>query len=666
MGCCFFFPSHALHGEASRDRYCDMNKKKKKKKKKKCLASCCCCFSRSSHRTCPPLPTNDQDEVAKAIISTKSPDFKQVESDEAKLLIPVIPKPPSYPPLSYNKVQGKDGTSKKPGGMIREGRRSKKRNNLIRASSSNIMLFGNLGNVKGHRTASIGRDLLDYLPKTAMELSAEADAKKKVAAKENEGVSQKEPEELDAEGLKEKGNEEYKNGRFTEAVAFYERAITKDPSKASYWSNKAAAFLGLGQLLEAVTDCKEAVRIDPAYGRAHYRLATLYIRLGNAEKAIDHYKLSQNETSADDMSKAQALQSHLSMSEDARRLKDWSSLLKLAQDAISAGADSSPQVFASQAEALLNLHRHEEADAVLASLPKFNIDASTKFFGAASNAYFFGVRAQVHMEAGRFEDAVIAAEKAAQLDPDNKVLGSLAQKALTVMSAQVKGNDLFKASKFSEACVAYGEGLDEEPYNPILLFNRAACRAKLGQWEKVIEDCDNVLKFHPAQIKARLRRADCNAKLERWGASVEDYEILLRQMPGDDEVVKALFEAHLHLTKQPGEKVKDSENDAGLMTITSENQLMNIIMLPGIYVALFFNKSSEASENLFPSMEGTLKKFTSVKFLKVDIEECPSLAKSENISTTPAFKIYKNGSNVKDIAGSDFNQLEHYIKSFET
>lgn len=56
-----------------------------------------------------------------------------------------------------------------------------------------------------------------------------------------------------------------------------------------------------------------------------------------------------------------------------------------------------------QAEALLNLHRHEEADAVLASSPQYDIDASTKFFGAASNAYVLGVRAQVDIAAGRLE-----------------------------------------------------------------------------------------------------------------------------------------------------------------------------------------------------------------------------------------------------------------------
>jgi len=52
--------------------------------------------------------------------------------------------------------------------------------------------------------------------------------------------------------------------------------------------------------------------------------------------------------------------------------------------------------------------------------------------------------------------------------------------------------------------------------------------------------------------------------MERWGAAIQDYEILLRQMPGDEEVIEALFEAHAQFKKHPGEGVKDSKIDAGL------------------------------------------------------------------------------------------------------
>jgi len=89
------------------------------------------------------------------------------------------------------------------------------------------------------------------------------------------------------------------------------------------------------------------------------------------------------------------------------------------------------------------------------------------------------------------------------------------RKARAVSAARAKGTELFKASRFSEACVAYGEGLEHDPYNSVLLCNRAACRSKLGLFEKAVEDCNAALHVRPSYTKARLRRADCNAKVTK-------------------------------------------------------------------------------------------------------------------------------------------------------
>ncbi|XP_074579103.1 inactive TPR repeat-containing thioredoxin TTL3-like [Curcuma longa] len=434
--------------------------------------------------------------------------------------------------------------------------------NLLRASSGNVMLYGNLGNLRGNPKSSPSQNLLDFLPKTAKEAKADAI---KTAAPTNR-VQTKDPSPApeicralstrqDPEELKEMGNEEYKKGSFAEALAMYDRAIAMDPGncKASYYANKAAALTGMGRLFDAVAQCKEAIRIDPAYHRAHHRLASLYLRLGEAAKAVHHFKQSRNEASPWDKSRAQALQFHVSKSNEARRLKDYLTMLKESESAASSGADSSPQVFALQAEALLKLQRHDEADSIMSNAPRFGIDEATEFFGATANSYFLVIRAQVDMAAGRFEEAVAAAQKAAQLDPGNRQTATVVRRASAVASARARGNDLFRAAKFAEACVAYSEGLNLDFQNAALLFNRAACRSKLGHYEKAVEDCNVALAVRPSYSKARRRRADCNAQLQRWEASVKDYELLIQENLGDDELVKALSEAQAMMKKKQDE-----------------------------------------------------------------------------------------------------------------
>jgi len=51
---------------------------------------------------------------------------------------------------------------------------------------------------------------------------------------------------------------------------------------------------------------------------------------------------------------------------------------------------------------------------------------------------------------------------------------------------------------------------------------------------------------------------------------------------------------------------------------------------------------------------------------QVEIEDHPYLAKSESVNSVPAFKIYKNGSRVKEIPGKNHEMLERSIKLYSS
>ncbi|KAI8550417.1 hypothetical protein RHMOL_Rhmol06G0104700 [Rhododendron molle] len=517
-----------------------------------------------------------------------------------------------------------------------EPRKSDSSASLIRTSSGKKILIGQLGNLKP-------------------------------PARRNPPLMSKGPalvKKLDPEVAKSMGNEKYKQGRFEEALALYDRAISLDSSKASYHSNKSAALIGLGRLIEAAVECSEAVRIEPSYLRAHFRLATLYLRLGEPEKALHHYERSGLNANTKEIINAEALKTHLNECSKATELGDWKSLLKESRSAVVFGADSAPQINAMQVHALLKLHRHQEAQNMFQKAPKFNINSCSRFFGRAYGAYLLTIQAQIHMVVGRFEDALASSKQAVRLDSSEKVIAVL-KRAEAIVLARSNGNQLFKASRFSEASAAYSEGLDHEAYNAILLCNRAACLSKLGLFEKGAEDCTVALTVQPSYSKARLRRANCNAKLERWEAAIQDYEVLIRETPGDEEVGKALFEARIQLKKQCGEEdTKDMKFGSNLVIISSNESFRHFVTAPGMSVVLFCDKIRH--KNVFQLMEQVCKGFPSVNFLKVEIEDHPYLAKTEGVSSIPAFKIYKNGSKVKDIIGNNRELLESSVKLYNS
>ncbi|KAJ3694270.1 hypothetical protein LUZ60_009750 [Juncus effusus] len=472
----------------------------------------------------------------------------------------------------------------------------------------------------------------------------------------------------DLEEVKRIGNELYKRGQFLEALKVYDRAVSMQPDNAVCRSNKAAALIGLKRYGEAVKECEEAVRLDPAFGRAHQRLASLYLRLGVVESSKKHLTLASSQPDLMELHKLQKLEKHLSRCVDARNSNDWKTVLREMDNAITAGADSSPLVFASKAEAHLKLCQLDDADVAICSACK--LDSSTlfpvdsKFFGFGSNSYIHYVHALVEMARGRFESAVCASERAHKTDPKNPETTALCTTVKSVARARSLGNELFNSGKFLEASLAYGEGLKQDPSNSVLYCNRAACRFKLGHWDQSVEDCNEALRIQRNYTKALLRRAASYAKTERWAESVKDYEALRKELPEDADVAEALFHAQVALKTSRGEEVSNMKFGGEVEVIKGLEQFQLAMNLPGVSVVHFMAPLNPHCTQISAFFDALCARYPSVNFLKVDVSENQAIAKGENIRTIPTFKIYKNGIRVKEMICPSQQLLEYSVRHY--
>ncbi|KAJ4869872.1 Inactive TPR repeat-containing thioredoxin TTL3 [Raphanus sativus] len=479
-----------------------------------------------------------------------------------------------------------------------------------------------------------------------------------IAGKTNHAAANGEtPEEL-----KRSGNDMYRRGRFTEALSLYDRAISLSPENASYRSNRAAALTALRRLGEAVKECLEAVRVDPSYSRAHQRLASLYLRLGEAENARRHLCYSGQCPDQADLQRLQTLEKHLRRCWEARKIGDWRTAIKETDAAIANGADSSPQLVACKAEALLRLNQLEESDFCLSCIPRLDHhhhQSQAKLFGMVAEAYVLCIQGQVDMALGRFENGVVKAERASMLDQTNPELLSVLNNVKTVVKARTRGNELFSSGRYSEASVAYGDGLEHDGSNSVLYCNRAACWYKLGLWEKSVEDCNQALKIHASYIKALLRRAASYGKLGRWEDAVRDYEFVRRELPGDSEVAESLERAKLALS-QESKSLGFFNNEVG--AVSTLDKFKNSVSLPGVSVFHFKSSSNRKCEEISPYVNTLCLRYPLVHFFMVDVEESLALAKAESIRKVPTFKMYKNGDKVKEMICPSHQFLEDSIK----
>ena len=76
------------------------------------------------------------------------------------------------------------------------------------------------------------------------------------------------------DSLKDEGNKAFSLGSYNQAIDLYSQAIELKQSHI-YYSNRANAYIEIGDFSKALIDCDEAIKIEPGYAKA-------YVRKGNA------------------------------------------------------------------------------------------------------------------------------------------------------------------------------------------------------------------------------------------------------------------------------------------------------------------------------------------------------------------------------------------------
>ncbi|GMH28973.1 hypothetical protein Nepgr_030816 [Nepenthes gracilis] len=343
--------------------------------------------------------------------------------------------------------------------------------------------------------------------------------------------------------LKNAGNEEYRRGRFMNAISFYDKAIASCPHNAACHNNKAAALAALGKLRDAIEQCHKATRSDPTYRHAHHRLGTLYTRLGQIDDAKKHFKLSGHDHSSESVRHLLLIEKHIKKLNEALKVESWDRVLEEGSRILEAGADACDLAIAAKAEALLKLHRANEALESLVAAKKIIEERSRE-----ARSHLLIVETQAYFYLGRFEEAVHAAEQAANLEVNIECLTWL-KKAWGAAEVNRAGNEYYKVGKYSEACAMYSQGLQYLPANGVLLCNRAACKARLRQWEGTIKDCNAALKSNPEYSKALRQRAYAHTKLGQWEDAHRDNLALNKLYHGDPAFRDSHFHVQMELQK---------------------------------------------------------------------------------------------------------------------
>ena len=85
---------------------------------------------------------------------------------------------------------------------------------------------------------------------------------------------------------------------------------------------------------------------------------------------------------------------------------------------------------------------------------------------------------------------------------------------------------------------------------------------------------------------------------------------------------------------------------------------MSEVPSQGAVVIDFFATWCGPCKRIAPTFENLATAFTTVTFLKVDVDECAELVEKFSISAMPTFVFLKDGQVVKKVEGADMAGLE--------
>ncbi|KAK2641208.1 hypothetical protein Ddye_022971 [Dipteronia dyeriana] len=370
-----------------------------------------------------------------------------------------------------------------------------------------------------------------------------------------------------------RGNQAYTNGHLSKAEDYYTQGIKCVPKSETSrsclralmlcYSNRAATYMSLGRMRDALGDCMMAAALDPNFLRVQVRAANCYLTLGEVEDASRYFRKCLQSGSdvcvdrkvaveaSDGLQKAQKVAECMQRSAQFlqnKKSNDANNALEVIDEALLISSYSE-KLLEMKAEALFMLRKYEEViqlcdqtmDSAAKNSPPLDADDQLTNLDGFEPSKDFTFRLwrsclifKSYFNQGKLEDAIASLEKQDKLGNGEKTLESLIPLAATVhelLHHKVAGNEAFQTGRHAEAVEHYTAALswtvESRPFAAICFCNRAAAYKALGHITDAIADCSLAIALDGNYLKAISRRATLYEMIRDYGQAATDLQRLI-------------------------------------------------------------------------------------------------------------------------------------------
>jgi CHAT domain-containing protein/Flp pilus assembly protein TadD len=369
----------------------------------------------------------------------------------------------------------------------------------LRELARRLELLGRVaGGELGEAAGNVGREILVEFPLVSDEGGGEVDG--------------------EAEAWCDRGNEQYEQSNFQEALAFYERSIELNYNQPEMWKKRGLVLQKLGDYPGAID--------------SNNRASTLYRYLANPESASVpqstevFFNLSDIKPSYD---KA------LEFKPDDGKVwfdRGYEQDMKGDFEGAIASYEKALEVKPDQYEPWFNygctLYKLGRLEDAIASFDKA-LEIKPDLHDA------WGIRGNALRNLGRFEDAIASFDEALKFKPDYDEAWS------------IRGHVLYNLGRLEDAIASWDKALEIEPDYHDAWNNRGSALYKLGRLEDAIASLDKALESKADYHEAWINRSIAVRNAPKHRLLV--YEILQAKFPKSPPVTRTLL---THNLKQRG------------------------------------------------------------------------------------------------------------------
>ena len=302
-----------------------------------------------------------------------------------------------------------------------------------------------------------------------------------------------------AEALKEQGNAKFSAKAFKEAIQLYSKAISVAEQSvanagadrthiASYYSNRAAAWLHVGAHKECVEDCRKALVMDELHVKAHLRLVKALCESSDVSgasyaAAVALKKVPLNREIAQVATTVEMLAAYLAEGEKQLDENDPVGALETFTHANDAVPCAVATLGIAKSEILLG--QCDRASRTTLQVIKRD----------SGNSSAYTTRGHALCLADDFDQGLKHLKEALRLDPDHRDAQRIFRKMKKTFASLGKAREAVKVRDFEQAETAYTDAIsiseapEKSPLFAVTLGERGNVFLRVKKFDDAISDC---------------------------------------------------------------------------------------------------------------------------------------------------------------------------------